>query len=163
MFQYKSVLILFSVIFLVQAGKLSLEKCGYLRHGSGLAVHPFGGKANAPPGTAIVLSSRLNEPRLRFCYDRSLSTSEEGNIRHVSGHCLVPASKTDATWNKMEIVLGPCGVSYSRWRFTGKGNIQHVSSGLCWHPIGGHGVIGDKVVLYNVCAREDRLNFWIHE
>ena len=126
-----------------------------------MSVHPFGGKANSPRGTPIVLSESLRESRLRFCYVRISSTAEEGDIKHESGHCLVPARKTDATWNKMDIVLGPCGVSYSRWRFNENGNVQHVSSGLCWHPVHGHAVRGEKVILHDGCTKEDRLNFWI--
>ena len=126
-----------------------------------MCVHPEDGGENSPPGTYINTWEGCNGSRLRFCYVRSSSTAEEGDIKHESGHCLVPARKTDATWNKMDIVLGPCGVSYSRWRFNEHGNVQHVSSGLCWHPEHGHAVRGGKVILYNGCRKEQRLSFWI--
>ena len=124
-----------------------------------MCIHPLGGRANSSPGTPFVFSGGCGMNRIKICYNTALSSSTEGDLQHVSGHCLVPASSTDTTWNNMEIVLGPCGVSYSRWRLTGEGNIKHVSSGRCWHPLGGGAWSGNKVILHDGCGREQRLTF----
>merc|ERR1712176_688089 len=141
--------------------KYNLQECGSIKHGGGLCVHPVGGRANAPQGTRIIFRTGCSGSALRFCYTRSFSGAMEGDIIHQSGHCLVPASLTDSPTNNMDVVLGPCGVSYSRWRFLAGGNVQHVSSGMCWHPLGGSAANNRKVCVHQGCTSERRLTFRI--
>ena len=141
--------------------ELYISECGAIRHGGGMCIHPKGGRADASRGTPIVTASGCSGARLRFCYTRTHSGATEGDIVHESGNCLVPGTLTDSPWNDVSVVLGPCGVSYSRWRFTQNGNIQHVSSGMCWHPKSGRVSSDNGVIVYNSCQREQRLTFRI--
>ncbi|KAL5266522.1 hypothetical protein ACHWQZ_G003782 [Mnemiopsis leidyi] len=105
------ILNLLGLLVSVHGGKkYNIERCGSIRHDNGLCVHPLGGRADSSLGTPFVLSPGCGLDRIKVCYNIPFSGATEGDLQHVSGHCLVPASSTDTTWNNMEIVLAILGL-----------------------------------------------------